>query len=74
MPLNTQCNIEIIIITLTKQAIFRSRHINQSPNLQAFIALLKSEVNKEKGVALRRQTLDDVQRKWGNILSIIHNN
>lgn len=62
---------EIMLITLAKLTILRSKYRDSYPNTQLYTALLRLEVTKEKGVAVRQQTLDKLKNKWGNILEIL---
>ena len=69
--LERESRINILIITLAKHTILRSKYMSRPPNIQFFLALLKLEASKEKGAALRRQMLDTFENKWGVFSKIL---
>ena len=69
--LEQESRINILIITLAKHTILRSKYMSRTPTIQLFLALLKLEASKEKGAALRRQMLDAFENKWGNVSNIL---
>ena len=66
-----ESRLNILIITVAKHAIMRSRQKKCHPHLQLFLALLKDEAIKEKGAAIRHQTLHVFEKKWGSVANIL---
>ena len=69
--LENESQMNIILITVAKYTILRSKYNNSLPNTRLFMAFLRLEVTKERGAAVRKNTVDDLKNKWGNILNIL---
>ena len=63
--------VNILIITVAKHTILRSKYTNSPPNTTLFLALLQFEASKEKGAASRYETLNEFENKWGSIANIL---
>ena len=69
--LENESIINILVITVAKHTIFRSKYRDFHPNTDIFLALLKLEASKERGAALRAQALNKFENKWGDFANIL---
>lgn len=69
--LKNESQITIILVTLAKHTILRSKYSDCHPNTRLFVALLRLEITKERGAAVRKHTFDKFENKWGNLLNIL---
>ena len=65
--------LNILIITMAKLVIFKSKYKNQPPNIQHFQSLLKLEVEKEEKCAKTTKSREKFMSKWGNVTKILSN-
>ena len=54
--LESESKMNILLITIAKHTILKSKYANNPPSMKLFMALLKLEASKERGAALRNET------------------
>lgn len=64
-------SITILILIITKLAIFKARNSQCTPSIEMFHNLLKFEVEKEHNAAKTQRTLNNFFGKWGNVSQIV---
>ena len=69
--LPSEDTLKILMITLAKRAILRSKYMNLPPSMSLFLSLLRAEASVERNAAVRRQTLDKYETKWGRLGGIL---
>ena len=68
--LKEESQINILIITIAKVAIFKAKYQEHAPNLQHFLSLVKIEAQKEKECAILSKQKEKSAQKWVNIAKI----
>lgn len=62
-----QSRLNILIITIIKLVIFRSKYKKQPPSIEHFHSLLKLEAENEETCAIRKNAFDKFLQKWENM-------
>ena len=65
-------NIEVIIVTLMKSCIHKSRLKSAKPSVQVLLQNLKYEGIKEYNIAKANDKLIGFERKWGELRSLLN--
>ena len=65
--LTEESPLSIVVITVAKVVIFKSKYKECHPNMQHFLHLIKLEAEKEERSAERKNMLETFTRKWGDI-------
>ena len=71
-PCLERCSkIEMLIITIAKLTIYKSRIASNQPDVRHFANLLRLEAEKELGSARQRNAPELFSKKWGNFVHIV---
>ena len=68
---DSELSINILIKTVAKHTILRSKTLKRPPNIHLFTSLLAAEALKEKGAALKSRCYNKFENKWGNVINIL---
>ena len=63
--------IQILIKTIAKLTIFKSKYKEKQPNISFFISTLKLEAQKEEACAVRHKTKEKFLRKWEGLSKLL---
>ena len=70
--LENLCHIDVVIITLIKTHIHRSRLDETKPSFIKMMQLIKEEARKESNIAKTNNKLDQFETKWGSLKNILN--